>query len=301
MKIRKIVKVLCYVILILVVCVSQFECGNSNDSSGINSTISGETKDDSVGNADNKEDKVERSVKIDTKKLFDYYFSYGSSSDFQSSHIFSDNNKSSYGTYSTNTITISPYLTGFVDYSGYVVLKPEYDSNDKSSKVLKNRRIDVDYWGSAIDTYVLTNETTQHDKTISFDGVTYKFYSANIVIKYHDEGLSGDKELSFHSINITKYNYKSYLTIKIENRYMQYTNDYGYTYKYYQIYSIYPTRISVQCMEFNNITITFDNGISFTLNAIGKSEYRSENSDEKKSIPVLSSISGRIDIYPSAS
>ena len=189
MKIRKIVKVLCYVILILVVCVSQFECGNSNDSSGINSTISGETKDDSVGNVDNKEDKVERSVKIDTKKLFDYYFSYGSSSDFQSSHIFSDNNKSSYGTYSTNTITISPYLTGFVDYSGYVVFKPEYDSNDKSSKVLKNRRIDVDYWGSAIDTYVLTNETTQHDKTISFDGVTYKFYSANIVIKYHDEGI----------------------------------------------------------------------------------------------------------------
>ncbi len=51
-----------------------------------------------------------------------------------------------FGLYSKSTI-----LTGFVDYSGYVELKAVTESENESEKVLKNRKINIEYCGDEIN------------------------------------------------------------------------------------------------------------------------------------------------------
>ena len=254
-------------------------------------------------------DKYTHTVKIDNENLFNYYFTFSTTNNYSSNFNFGTSSSSKYGTKSTSTITIAPKLTGFVDYSGYVELKPETESENKSNKVLKNRRINIKYWGTTTDIYEVTNETQQNDSTISFNDINYKFYAVDMVITYHHEGLSGNKLLSYETIYMTKYNYKSYLTIKIENQSYRTTsyndNDYNhrypiYTYHYYQTYTITPSTQIKGYKEFNNIQLTFDNGIIIALDALGKATYKSNEYSNEKVIPNLSKIVGCIDFYPPA-
>lgn len=264
------------------------------------------------GDSQDEVDKHTHTVKVNNKNLFDYYFTFSSANDYLPNFNFEKrgpNGSSIYGTKSASTITITPKLTGFVDYSGYVEFKPETESNNKSAKVLKNRRIDIEYWGSATDIYEVTNEKEEFDNTISFDDIDYKFYAVDIVVTYHHEGLSGNKSLSYETIYITKYNHKSYLTINIENK-SYYTTSYHeydynhrnpiYTYHYYQTYTITPTSQIGGYKEFNNIKLTFDNGTIIALDALGKATYKSEEYSVKRAIPKLSNIIGCIDFYPPA-
>lgn len=248
-------------------------------------------------------------VNINNEKTFNYYFSFSASNNYSSNYNFGTNSSSKYGTKSTSTITVTPKLTGFVEYSGYVELKPETESENKSVKVLKNRRINIEYWGTTTDIYDVNNESQQNDSTISFNNINYKFYSADIVVTYHHEGVSGNKNLSYDTIFMTKYNYKSYLAIDIENKTYttttyadndRYHRNPIYTYHYYQVFTVTPSSQIKGYKEFNNIKLIFDNGIIIELDALGKATYKSEEYSTQKSIPKLSNIVGCIDFYPPA-
>ena len=254
-------------------------------------------------------DKYTHTVKIDSENLFNYYFTFSATNNYTSNYNFGTSSSSKYGTKSTSTVTVTPKLTGFVDYSGYVELKPETENENKSTKVLKNRRINIEYWGATTDIYEVNNETQQNDDSISFIDINYKFYAVNIVITYHHEGLSGIPNLSYETILITKYNYKSYLTINIENKSYttttyaendKYHRNPIYTYHYYQTYTIMPSSQIKGYKEFNNIKLTFDNGTMIALDALGKATYKSDEYSAERAIPKLSNIVGCIDFYPSA-
>ena len=307
---------ICVLSILLVACASS---SNSPDDKLPDDNINGGNQsdnnlpDDNIGDkSQNEVDKHTHTIKVDNKNLFDYYFTFSSTNDYLPSFDFKKRGpygSSIYGTKSASTITITPKLTGFVDYSGYVEFKPETESNNKSTETLKNRRIDIEYWGSATDLYELTNEMEEYDDTISFNDIKYKFYAVDIVVTYHHEGLSGNKSLSYETIYITKYNYKSYLTINIENK-SYYTTSYNeydynhrnpiYTYCYYQTYTITLTSQIKGYKEFNNIKLTFDNGVVFVLDALGQATYRSTDYATEKAIPNLSKIDGCIDFYPPA-
>lgn len=303
---------ICVLSILLVACASSSNSPDDNINGGNQSDNN--LPDDNIGDnidgdSQNEVDKHTHTVKVNNKNLFDYYFTFSLANDYLPNFDFGTSGSTKYGTKSTSAITVTPKLTGFVDYSGYVELKPETESNNKSTEALKNRRISIGYWGSATDIYEVTNETKQHDNTISFEDIDYKFYAVDIVVTYHHEGLSGNKLLSYKTIDLTKYNYKSYLNIEIENRWY-YTISYSdydyshrhpiYTYHYYQIYTVTPvTQISGR-VEFNNVKLTFDNGVVFVLDALGQATYRSTDYATEKAIPNLSNIDGCIDFYPPA-
>lgn len=267
-----------------------------------------DTNDNNSGNAVDPNEYT-HFVNINNETLFNYYFTFSTTYSFDSNYNFGTSSSSQYGTKSTSTITISPKLKGFVHYSGFVKLKAETENKNISKKVLETRKIKIEYWGTTTDTYDISNETKQNDNSISFNNVNYSFYDADIVITYHHEGLSGIKDLSYETISITKYNYSSYFTIKIENNSNR-TTTYNetdiyhrnpiYTYHYYQTYTITPSSQIKGYKEFNNIVLTFDNGISVALDALGTATYKSQEYNEEQPIPKLSEIKGCIDFYPPA-
>lgn len=299
---KKFVSFLLVSFVICLLSLSFVACANNSNLSDDNSPDT--STDNNQSDNPVQINKYTHTVKIDSENLFNYYFTFNATNNYQPTYNF----ETSYGTKSMSTVTITPKLTGFVDYSGYVEFKPKTENENKSDKVLKNRRINVEYWGITTDIYEVNNETGQHDSTISFDDVLYEFYAADILITYHHEGLSGDKSLSYKTINLTKYNYTSYLTINIENR-SYYTTSYYesdyyhrypiYTYHYYQKYTITPSSIKGY-YEFNNIKLTFDNGVIIILDALGKATYQSDEYGTERKIPKLSKISGCIDFYPPA-
>jgi len=248
------------------------------------------------------------SVKIDNEDMFNYYFTFSATNKYDSFYNFGTSSSSKYGTKSTSTITVTPKLTGFVDYSGFVELQAETESENKSSKVLKSRHINIEYWGATIDNYEVSNETQQNDSTISFNDVNYKFKSVDMTITYHHEGISGNTNLSYKTIFMTKYNYTSYLSVNIENQSYRTTsydkNNYYYdpiyTYHYYQTYTITTSSQIKGYKEFNHIILTFDNGIVIKLDALGKATYKSQEYSVEKATPKLSKINGCIDFYPPA-
>ncbi len=256
-------------------------------------------------NNNESQNKNFHSIKIDTEELFNYYFTFSLTNTLNNHYTFGNN----IGTKSTSTISIIPKLTGFVDYTGYVELKAETKNETKSERILKNRRINIEFWGATTDIYEVNSETKQNDDTISFNDITYEFYASDMVITYHHEGLSGNNNLTYETISLTKYNYKSYLSISIENQSYRTTsyndNDYNhrypiYTYHYYQTYTVTPSSQIKGYKEFNNIKLTFDNGTTIALDALGKSTYKSDEYSAEKAIPNLSKIVGCIDFYPPA-
>lgn len=245
------------------------------------------------------------SVKIDNEALFHYYFSFDSKNVFTPYYNFG----TAYGTKSVSTITITPKLTGFVDYYGYVVLMPETNSETKSEQVLKDRQIQIEYLGLTSDVCEVANKTQQYDNTISFNDINYKFSSANILVTYHHEGVSGNMALSYQSILLTKYNYSRYLTLQIQNRSYQSTmhneisieaTNTAYVNQYALTFSISPSSEIKGYVEFNNVVLTFNNGIIIKLDAIGKATYQSTGSSVEPKIPSLSKIVGSLDFYPPA-
>lgn len=238
-------------------------------------------------------------VTINNKELFDYYFTF---SETHKSSFTETYHNAYYGKYygkmsSTSTIVVTPKLTGFVDYSGYVEFKATYSgSNTKSNDVLKKRYMDIDTQGKATDVYTLdsTGTVTSDDTTILFGGVDFKFYRANITVTYHHEGLSGNKLYSYKTIDITNYNYASYLSVSIDNKYDSSTKLYS------QSFTIRPSSGITGLIEFNHVELTFDNGKTFALDALGRATYQTYDSASAIPIPKLVSVKGCIDFYPPA-
>lgn len=298
---KKFIRILFSIIIFSTLCISLIACDNN---------VSDDNKSPQIGNT--------HSVKINSEQLFNYYFTFDTTNEYLPYYNFNTNGPSKLGTNSTSTITISPKLRGFVDYSGYVILKANIEDENKServledqksARVLKDRKINIDYWGTATDVYNITNQDQRNDETISFNNVNYKFSSADIIITYHHEGLSGMPNLSYETIFITKYNFKSYLSITINNQ-SYYTTSYDdsdynhrhpiYTYHYYQTYTVTPSTQIKSYKEFNNVVLYFDNGINIALDALGTATYKSSEYSLEKPIPSLSKIVGCIDFYPSA-
>ncbi|MDE6060889.1 MAG: hypothetical protein K2G31_05405, partial [Clostridia bacterium] len=73
-----------------------------------------------------------------------------------------------------------------------------------------------------------------------------------------------------------------------------------YTYHYYQTYTITPSSQVKGYKEFNNIVLSFDNGVTIALDALGRATYKSDEYSVEKAIPTLSKIVGCIDFYPPA-
>lgn len=233
-------------------------------------------------------------VTINNKELFDYYFTFSETHESSFTKEYYLGGKYYGKTTSTSTIVVTPKLTGFVDYSGYVELKATYSGSDtKSNDVLKKRYMDIDTQGKATDVYTLDSTGTE-DTTISFGGVDFKFYRANITVTYHHEGLSGNKLYSYKTIDITNYNYASYLSVSINNNYDSSTKLYSQSFK------IQPSSGITGPIEFNHVELTFDNGKTFALDALGRATYQTPDSASAIPIPKLVSVKGSIDFYPPA-
>lgn len=216
------------------------------------------------GNSENTNEQdnyTTHSVNINNEVLFNYYFTTATTSST-----------------SDTTLTISPKLTGFVDYSGYVSFK----LYGYSPRIFQSN---FDYWGNSS----ITIPTSSN--------IEFQFISADIVITYHHEGLSGMPNLSYETVLITKYNYKSYLNVTVNNkRTSTYTNQDGY--QYYQTYTVKPVSTRSGCKEFNNVVLIFSNGVSITLDALGETTYKTATYSTEPPIPILSEITGCIDFYP---
>lgn len=200
-------------------------------------------------------------------------------------------------------------MTGFVDYNGFVEFVPETDAENKSYHVLKSRKITVEYSGNTVSNYELTNETKTYDDSIYFGDVDYKFNNVNITITYHHEGLSGDKNLSYKTILLTKYNYTAYLNIDIKNESNykitydendRYHHNPIYNYNYYQTYTIRPSGSIKGNREFNNVVLSFSNNVVIKLDALGFATFKSSEHSQELPIPKLSEVDGCIDYYPPA-
>ena len=265
-------KKLFLLILTVIFCCSLIACNNASEGGSGQATT--------------------HTIKIDNQEKFDYYFVLN--------HTVKNTNKE-YGHNQTSTseIDVSPRLKGFVNYSGYLVLKA-VASTEKDASLLADIRLDLSYWGNASDTKSKQSAGKYSlevgggyimNPLYSYSGITYEIKESNITITYHHEGLSGNYKLTYSTISITKYNYSAYLTLSITN------SSKGNNLGYQQVYEVRPKN-SYECVEYNHIVITFDNGLILKIGADGKMVYKKDVSDTNETIPQIKTINGEIDIYP---
>lgn len=239
-----------------------------------------------------------RTRSIKTLDDFDKYFKFSTTSSYNSESKYSEKTSTYYyEVTSTSTITITPKLSGFVDYTGHVIFAAK-SKNNKPAIVMKNRGVFVDYWGSATDTYKVKDQSATYDsdQTLKFSDVEYYVSEADITITYHDEGLSGNTNLTYESIKLTKYNYTSYLNISVSEGREYYDKAYHYTMNY----KIMPSSNVKGPVEFIDTVLTFNNGISVNLDATGNTTRTGDVSLTSHNIPTVTDVSGNIDFYPPA-
>lgn len=217
-------------------------------------------------------------VTIDTVEKFNHYFTY----ETRVSEPY-------YGDTITSTITVTSKLKGFVEYSGEVLFSASSEKEDVSEQVLKERKLSIDSYGDGEDVYELTKDSRN---PISFSEVSFDVKSVNITATYHYEGASGNSALSYQRVSLTNYNYKEYVTLESTVN----SNDENY----YLRISVSAVKELNGLYEFNNVVLTFDNGATIKLDALGYAEYQSENMTAKPQKPKLTGVAGSIDFYPSA-
>lgn len=246
-------------------------------------TIACEDKSTETLPDDTQEDSYTHTVKINTAEKFNHYFSCNITS---SNPYYSDTVKS--------TIKISSKLKGFVEYSGKVSFSASSEEEGLSEQVLKERTVSIDSYGDGEDIYELTKDR-YNDNSISFSSVSFSVKSVDITLIYHHDGASGNKELTYQSISLTNYNYREYLEVEITNRISTSSEE-----EQYQQILISSVNSLNGLYEFNNVILTFDNGITIKLDALGYAEYTGENMTETPRIPKVTGITGGIDFYPPA-
>lgn len=185
-------------------------------------------------------------------------------------------------TFCTLTINITPRITGFVEYSGNISFKI-VANKDSTSKGHNNEIITTTlfYTGNTVIKKEYQSNIYRDDNVLlphkgelvpvgtysSYDNFqnTYslEINSVDIVVTYHNEGLSGDYSQTYTTVNVTKYNYSSYLFGKLKNS------------AYY-------------------VSVRYDTGETVELTING---YVPEN---KKIDGIIIDVTGTIDIYPSA-
>lgn len=219
--------------------------------------------------------KTTHTQRITTATDFEKFFTYSNNATYSTYN--DDPRKSDDASYtkSTLTINISPRIAGFVEYSGKVSFK--IVANEESTGGGHNNEIittNIFYTGetSMVKNYqsdIYKDESILLPHTGEINGVyfvhayTLEVSSVDITVTYHHEGLSGDYSQTYHTINVTKYNYKSYLFGRLKNS------------AYY-------------------VTVKYDTGESIELTINGLIP-ESKNIDG-----TIIDVTGTIDIYPSA-
>jgi len=261
-------------------------------------------------------DNTIRTVNVNTVELFDYYFSVSTTNtfSFKYKNQVLDESQSKYIRYytvnSTNTINVNARLDGFVEYSGNVTLKA-VTSEEKDASLKKDRSIKINTWGNVSDCMEIdtTIDEDVESFTFSFEDISFKAKSVDIVLIYHNEGLSGNKDLTYTSVEINSYNYIGYLDYSISVGYdSMYNENNSITgYNYYFTITIKPDTAVSSYVEFNH-------GIEVKVTASGNATYITSKTpidkDKVTSLspfsfdgiseirPSLLSVSGSIDLYP---
>lgn len=114
----------------IVICLLTVGCGNTSEESSAPTT-------ETIPQY--------RTRSIKTSDDFDRYFNFSTTSSYKSDRKYSDKTSTYYNEVtSTSTITITPKLSGFVDYTGHVIFAAK-SKNNKPAIVMKNRGVFVDY------------------------------------------------------------------------------------------------------------------------------------------------------------
>lgn len=206
----------------------------------------------------------DRTVNINTEKLLNYYFE-------------TDCYKKSY--YSRDCIyEFESRLSGFIEFSGYIDVTVTSGGESLSARI-------------ELDSRKTLSDTINIGRFSSYDNnLQVRYNDIDIVLSYHHEGQSGQTELSFKTIELTEYNYDSYLILSKTG-----SSDEAY----YSVRSKYVTGL----FEYNNVKITLNNGITIDLFADGDGKYvipKENASDEFYEDAYIVKVSGVIDFYPPA-
>lgn len=206
---------------------------------------------------------LDRTVNINTEKLLNYYFE-------------TDCYKKSY---SRDCIyKFDSRLSGFIEFSGYIDVTVTLGGESLSA------RIELDSRKTLSDTISIGAFSSYGNN------IQVRYNDIDIVFSYHHEGQSGQTELSFKTIELTEYNYDSYLILSKTS-----SSDEAY-------YSVRSKNVT-GLFEYNNVKITLNNGITIDLFADGVGKYvipKENASDEFYEDAYIVKVSGVIDFYPPA-
>ena len=203
---------------------------------------------------------------------FEKFFTFSKSSTYGT-----DNGRygKEYTSYSV-TIDIKPRLSGFVEYEGSLSFRVVANENSTGGGHHNELiPVSVSYKGKATkrceynsDKYKDESVVFPHINEIGYisyeDAYTLVTTNVDITVTYHNEGLSGDYSQCYQTINVTKYNYESYIFGKLNN-------------------SVY------------YVTVKYQNGETVELTANGLLPESKRDITEE-----IVDVYGTIDIYPSA-
>ena len=202
---------------------------------------------------------------------FEKFFTFSKSSTYGT-----DNGRygKEYTSYSV-TIDIKPRLSGFVEYEGSLSFRVVANENSTGGGHHNELiPVSVSYKGKATkrceynsDKYKDESVVFPHINEIGYyyeDAYTLVPTNVDITVTYHNEGLSGDYSQCYQTINVTKYNYESYIFGKLKN-------------------SVY------------YVTVKYQNGETVELTANGLLPESKRDITEE-----IVDVYGTIDIYPNA-
>lgn len=259
-------KITIIIVFVIICCLVIFTaCGNVNNNS--NNNI------DSIIDTDDEPISTTHTQHLTSPSDFEKFFIFSKTSTFGSSNGTYGDKK--YTRYSL-TIDLKSRITGFVEYEGSVSFKV-VANEDSTGGGHQNDviSVSVSYKGDTTkkleyssdkykDESVVFPYIHEWDSLLRADAYTLVPTNVDITVTYHNEGLSGDYSQCYRTINVTKYNYGSYLFGKLEN-----------------------------CVYY--VTVKYQNGEVVELTANGYIP------DSKKDITEeIVDVYGTIDIYPNA-
>lgn len=260
-------KITIIIVFVIICCLVIFTaCGNVNNNSNNNNNI------DSIIDTDDEPKSTTHTQHLTSQTDFEKFFTFSKSSTHGT-----DNGTygKKYTRYSL-TIDIKPRLSGFVEYEGSLSFRVVANENSTGGGHHNELiPVSVSYKGKATkkceynsDKYKDESVVFPHINELGYntyeDAYTLVPTNVDITVTYHNEGLSGDYSQCYQTINVTKYNYESYLFGKLNN-------------------SVY------------YVTVKYQNGETVELTANGLLPKSKREITEE-----IVDVYGTIDIYPNA-
>ena len=307
---KKIIPFIIAIIIIAALCVCFTSCSSSNpieaNKADANTPANPDATDNSPspsGDSAQPQEFATHSVNVTTAEEFKHYFGWMHTPTYD--YRVQDYESQTTISQSSSKLTVTPILYGFVEYSGTVTFRPTAESSaEKRSDTKVSRTLTLDYYGNAEHEMSFKANTT-NDQTINMNSFEYEVESCNIVIIYHDEGLSGIPGLTYETITLTTYNYRYYITYGSQENTKNKTeikNGQEIQVQYnYISYSFNKASNIVAPYEFVNTVITFDNGDSIYLRADGTGQLISKDFLPSEGSPIIIKVEGQINYYPPAS